>query len=60
MGRRPELDLVLLGHTHVPELVPVADGRWYMNSGDWVYHRSYIVLREGQEPRLEEWDGTIK
>ncbi len=60
MGRRSELDLVLLGHTHLPELVPVAEGRWYMNSGDWVYHRSYIVLREGQEPRLEEWDGTIK
>jgi UDP-2,3-diacylglucosamine hydrolase len=60
MKARSELDLVLLGHTHVPELVSIAEGRWYINSGDWVYHRSYVVLREGQQPRLEEWDGSIK
>jgi len=59
LGAHAELDLVLLGHTHVPELVPSGRSRWYINSGDWVYHRSYIVLREGEEPRLEEWNGTI-
>lgn len=55
-----ELDLVLLGHTHLPELIEPTPGRWYVNSGDWVYHRTYVVLREGEPPRLEEWNGSIR
>lgn len=53
----PGLDLVILGHTHIPELRQVEVGRWYLNAGDWVHHRSYAVLREGEPPRLEEWGG---
>jgi UDP-2,3-diacylglucosamine hydrolase len=56
---QPDLDLVLLGHTHVPVIVDSGSGRWYINTGDWVHHRSYAVLREGEDPRLTEWDGTI-
>ncbi|MGD2070324.1 MAG: UDP-2,3-diacylglucosamine diphosphatase [Gemmatimonadota bacterium] len=52
----PDLDLVVLGHTHVPRLRQVGPGRWYVNSGDWVYHRSYLVLSEGEPPRLSEWE----
>ena len=51
----PELDLVVLGHTHVPLLRQVGDARWYLNAGDWVYHTSYAVLEEGQPPRLLTW-----
>lgn len=54
----PALELVALGHTHVPRLDEVAPGRWYLNSGDWVYHRSYAVLEDGVPPRLEEWSGS--
>jgi UDP-2,3-diacylglucosamine hydrolase len=53
-----ELDLVLLGHTHEPRLREVAEGRWYVNSGDWVRHRSYVILDTGREPRLCEWTGS--
>lgn len=53
-----ELDLVVLGHTHLPIVREVAPGRWYVNSGDWVYHQSYLTLREGEPPRLIEWDGA--
>ena len=51
-----DLDLVVLGHTHIPRLREVGPGRWYVNAGDWVSHRSYLVLRPGQAPDLREWE----
>jgi UDP-2,3-diacylglucosamine hydrolase len=54
----PDLDLVVLGHTHLPDLVEVEDNRWYVNTGDWVFHRTFVVLEEGAPPRMEEWDGS--
>jgi len=53
----PDLDLVVLGHTHVPRLREVTRGRWYANAGDWVYHGSYLVLREGEPPSLLTSEG---
>lgn len=53
----PELELVLLGHTHRPLLRQVGTGQWYVNTGDWVRHRSYAVLERGRPPRLAEWNG---
>lgn len=57
LERDPSLDLVALGHTHVPMLKEVGPGRWYLNTGDWVHHRSYAVLEEGRPPRLLTWGG---
>lgn len=59
MSRRSELDLVLLGHAHVPACERVGENRWYVNSGDWVYHRSYVILRDGDDPRLVQWETAI-
>lgn len=53
----PGLDLVVLGHTHIPTLVEVQPDRYYLNAGDWIHHRSYAVLREGERPVLESWTG---
>ncbi|MCA9736236.1 MAG: UDP-2,3-diacylglucosamine diphosphatase [Gemmatimonadota bacterium] len=53
----PTLDLVLLGHTHLPALEEVAPGRHYLNAGDWVYRRTYAILAEGEAPRLLDWEG---
>jgi UDP-2,3-diacylglucosamine hydrolase len=50
------LDLVLLGHTHLPVRKEVAPGRFYVNSGDWIRHRTYVELEEGCPPRLLHWD----
>ncbi|MEQ8330733.1 MAG: UDP-2,3-diacylglucosamine diphosphatase [Longimicrobiales bacterium] len=58
LAERPELDLVVLGHTHLPRIREVSPGRWYVNAGDWVYHRSYLVLEEGAPPSLREWEGA--
>ena len=50
-----ELDLVLLGHTHRPLVRELEPGRWYVNSGDWVVHQSYVILKEGEPPQLLDW-----
>jgi UDP-2,3-diacylglucosamine hydrolase len=51
----PELDLVVLGHSHFPTVREVDPGRFYLNAGDWVARRSYAVLEEGEPPRVLEW-----
>jgi len=50
-----ELEMVLLGHTHRPIVREVTPGRWYVNSGDWVFHQSYVTLKEGEPPRMDDW-----
>jgi len=52
----PELDMVVLGHTHCPLLERVGPGRWYVNTGDWVVHRSYVVVEEDRDPTLVAWE----
>lgn len=52
-----ELDLIVLGHTHAPVLREVRPGAWYVNTGDWVVHRSYLTLEPGRAPLLSEWRG---
>jgi len=44
LDRRPELALVVLGHTHVPALIEHAPGRWYLNVGQWMGDRTYAVV----------------
>lgn len=50
-----ELDIVILGHSHQPARVEVAPGRFYLNSGDWLVHATYLVLRADAPPSLESW-----
>lgn len=56
LQEHPEVDLVALGHTHIPVLKEVCPGRYYLNSGDWLVHLSYGVLEAGEAPRLFGWD----
>jgi UDP-2,3-diacylglucosamine hydrolase len=51
----PSLDLVVCGHAHLPLLHEHAPGRWYLNSGDWITHWTYITV-SGAGPRLRYWD----
>ncbi len=37
---------VILGHTHTPEEVHSEHG-FYINSGDWINHFSYIEAENG-------------
>ena len=51
----PGLQMVALGHTHIPILREVEPGRYYLNSGDWIVNRSYAVLHEKAPPALFLW-----
>lgn len=57
LDRRPEIDLIVLGHTHVPAVRTARSGgrRWYLNTGDWVFHNSYAVLEPSAAPRMMSW-----
>jgi UDP-2,3-diacylglucosamine hydrolase len=55
LEKEPELELVALGHTHIPAILEVHPGRFYLNSGDWLVHRSYAVLERGKAPELLKW-----
>lgn len=55
LQNRPDLDLVLTGHTHTPAVEECAPGRYYVNTGDWINHFTYLVLAPGAPPELEVW-----
>jgi predicted phosphodiesterase len=44
-------DIVVTGHTHLPTGEQVGTG--YFNSGDWIIHKTYVVITHGRA-RLEE------
>lgn len=46
LGSRGDLDLVVLGHTHRPTVVAVAERRWYLNPGAWMDGFRYGVITE--------------
>ena len=52
-----DLEMIVLGHTHMPLLQRAGPTQWYANTGDWVMHRSYLRLARGCDPVLLEWDG---
>jgi len=48
---RGEADVVVLGHSHYPtvEEMPAPNGAGlYVNTGDWMFHRSYATWQDGQ------------
>ena len=57
LRREPSLDIVALGHVHTPVVAEIEPGRYYVNSGDWVRHRSYVTIGESGAPVLHEWRG---
>lgn len=55
LAERPDIDLVLAGHTHIPVVKEVEPGRYYINTGDWINHSNYLVLRKDAPPVLRSW-----
>lgn len=55
----PDVDLVALGHTHIPVLQEIFPGRFYLNSGDWLVNRSYGLLEAEGPPKLLTWSGGM-
>jgi UDP-2,3-diacylglucosamine hydrolase len=53
----PDLDGVILGHTHVPQRVELAPNRYYLNAGDWLHHTTWVELNPDEAPALLAWNG---
>ncbi|HUG41152.1 MAG TPA: UDP-2,3-diacylglucosamine diphosphatase [Longimicrobiales bacterium] len=58
LARDPSLGWVVCGHAHLPAVVQVEPGRHYLNAGDWLTHRTYIVIGDDGRPELCEWEGV--
>ena len=56
LERDGTLDIVATGHAHMPAVTEVAPGRFYINTGDWVVHRSYVTIGDSGKPVLHQWD----
>jgi UDP-2,3-diacylglucosamine hydrolase len=55
----PALELVILGHSHIPTVEEVEPGRFYVNAGDWIRRMTYVIVEREGPPKLERWmDGT--
>lgn len=56
-----DVDYFICGHYHVPEIISWTSlgkkSHTYINSGDWVQHTSYVIIKDG-EPELKEYDGV--
>ncbi len=53
----PSIQLVALGHCHIPTLIEVVPGRHYLNTGDWIRHCTWasvgpdgVALHHWQDP----------
>lgn len=55
LAEDPDLDLVVLGHSHIPELREVAPGRFYLNAGDWIHHCTWGEISP-EAVRLNRWN----
>ncbi|MEO5510933.1 MAG: UDP-2,3-diacylglucosamine diphosphatase [Longimicrobiales bacterium] len=55
MAIDPGLSWVVCGHSHVPAVIEVGPGRYYLNAGDWLTHFTYIEIDEAGVPALRTW-----
>jgi len=51
------VDLVALGHCHIPTLIEVTPGRHYLNTGDWIHHCTWASAGSNGV-RLHTWKGA--
>jgi UDP-2,3-diacylglucosamine hydrolase len=49
------LRLIFCGHSHLPVVIEMDAGRYYVNSGDWINHRSYVIVAADGAPQLQSW-----
>ncbi len=51
----PDLELVIFGHCHQPELNEIEPGRFYLNSGDWIHHCTWALVSPS-DIQLNRWN----
>ena len=55
LKEEPNCDLIFLGHTHIPWIERMGNNRYYINTGDWLYNRTFAILNQGEQPSLCCW-----
>lgn len=64
------VDVVVFGHTHVPDYRALGDGKYYVNSGTWIdentlseAERTFVVITTGEETTVALYeygeDGSV-
>ena len=59
LARRPELDLVVFGHSHAAALVQAPGGGVYANAGAWFTQPTFLRLGE-ERIELRGWSGSAE
>ena len=57
LADRPDLELILFGHSHVPAIVRGASGQVYANAGTWMDTPTFLRIDE-KRVELRRWDGS--
>ncbi len=53
--KRMRYDVVFFGHTHSPNIIEMlSKNQWYVNTGDWVTHSTYVVFSD-KKIELKDW-----
>ena len=59
LASRPELELLVFGHSHVAALERMAGGSVYANAGSWLDAPTYLVVTP-ERIALREWRGSAE
>ncbi len=56
---RPDIDVMIFGHSHVPALERTATGKIFANAGSWLDAATYLVINDARI-ELREWNGSAE
>jgi UDP-2,3-diacylglucosamine hydrolase len=59
LARSKTLDLLVYGHSHVPALEKMDNGKIFANAGSWLDAPTYLRVTD-ESVELLEWDGSTK
>ena len=59
LQKRPELELMVYGHSHVATLARVSATQVYANPGSWLDRPTFLRITESRVA-LREWDGSAE
>jgi UDP-2,3-diacylglucosamine hydrolase len=59
LAARPELELLVYGHSHVPALERLPSGNVYANAGSWLDAPTFLVVTP-ERIALREWTGSAE
>jgi hypothetical protein len=59
LGARPDLELLIYGHSHVAALERAPGGGVYANAGSWMSRPTYLRVDE-RRVALLTWDGSAE